>query len=68
MFNAINGRPVEGWSSLIVMVLLLGGLQMAMMSVLGEYLWHTLDEARRHPRYIVEVVTQGGSGKNQAAP
>jgi polyisoprenyl-phosphate glycosyltransferase len=58
IFNAINGEPVQGWSSMIVVVLLLGGMQMVMMGVLGEYLWRALDEARRRPRYIVEAATE----------
>ena len=57
IFNALRGNPVEGWSSLIVVVLLVGGIQMVMMGVLGEYLWRALDEARRRPRYIVEGST-----------
>jgi dolichol-phosphate mannosyltransferase len=52
--NAILGRPMEGWSSLMVVVLLIGGVQMAMLGVLGEYLWRALDEARGRPLYIVE--------------
>src|SRR5205823_9479410 len=39
--NAFCGRPVEGWSSLMVVVLLLGGFQLLMLGVLGEYLWRT---------------------------
>jgi len=58
VFNAIRGDPIQGWSSLIVVVLLLGGMQMIMMGVLGEYLWRALDEARRRPRYIVELATE----------
>jgi dolichol-phosphate mannosyltransferase len=46
--------PVEGWSSLMVVVLVIGGLNMVMLGVLGEYMWRTLDEARRRPRYNVE--------------
>jgi dolichol-phosphate mannosyltransferase len=57
VFNALHGQPVEGWSSMIVVVLLLGGAQMLMMGVLGEYLWRALDEARRRPRYIIEKTT-----------
>lgn len=56
--NAIVGQPVEGWSSLIVIVLILGGIQMLMMGVLGEYLWRALDESRRRPRFIVEETTR----------
>jgi dolichol-phosphate mannosyltransferase len=38
----------------MVVVLVLGGLQMLMMGVLGEYLWRALDESRRRPKYIIE--------------
>jgi dolichol-phosphate mannosyltransferase len=55
--NAINGRPAEGWSSLMVVVLVIGGIQMLMMGVLGEYLWRTLDESRRRPRFLIETTT-----------
>lgn len=48
-------RPVEGWTSLMLVVLILGGLQMIMLGIIGEYLWRTLDEARGRPRYILET-------------
>lgn len=52
--NGIVGKPVEGWSSLMVVVLILGGVQMVMLGILGEYLWRALDESRGRPRYIIE--------------
>jgi len=55
--NAILGKPPEGWSSLMIVVLVLGGVQMLMMGVLGEYLWRALDEIRRRPRYLVQERT-----------
>jgi hypothetical protein len=55
--NALAGRPPQGWASLMVAVLVLGGLQMVMMGVLGEYLWRALDEARRRPPYLIEAMT-----------
>jgi dolichol-phosphate mannosyltransferase len=55
--NAVNGRPPEGWSSLMVTVLLLGGVQMLMLGVLGEYVWRALEEARRRPKYLIEART-----------
>ncbi|GAB4549223.1 MAG: glycosyltransferase family 2 protein [Anaerolineae bacterium] len=57
--NAMVGRPAYGWSSLMVVVLVIGGIQMIMMGVLGEYLWRALDEARRRPRYIIEAILGG---------
>lgn len=56
-YNALNGRPPEGWASLMIVVVVLGGIQMLMMGILGEYLWRALDEARRRPRYLVEAST-----------
>jgi polyisoprenyl-phosphate glycosyltransferase len=53
--HSIGGRPVEGWSSLMVTLLVIGGVQMLMMGVLGEYLWRALDESRQRPRYLVEA-------------
>jgi dolichol-phosphate mannosyltransferase len=48
------GAAIEGWTSLICVVLVVSGVQLIMLGVLGEYLWRTFDESRRRPRYIVE--------------
>ena len=48
------GTHVEGWTSVMLTVLLLGGVQLVMIGVLGEYLWRALDEARARPLYIIE--------------
>jgi dolichol-phosphate mannosyltransferase len=49
----------------MVVVLVVGGIQMLMLGVLGEYVWRALDETRRRPRYLIEASTQPES---QAAP
>jgi dolichol-phosphate mannosyltransferase len=54
VLNAIVGSPPEGWTSLMAVVLFLGGGQMFMLGVLGEYIWRGLDEARSRPRYLIE--------------
>ncbi len=56
--NAINGEEVSGWSSLMVVLLLLGGIQMVMFGVLGEYLGRNLDESRNRPLYFLERTTR----------
>jgi glycosyltransferase involved in cell wall biosynthesis len=43
-------QQITGWTSIMVVVLVLGGLQMIMNGVIGEYVWRTLDEARGRPR------------------
>jgi len=57
VFDALRGLPPQGWASLMVVVLVLGGIQMVMLGVLGEYLWRALDESRRRPRYLIEATT-----------
>jgi dolichol-phosphate mannosyltransferase len=48
------GTRVQGWTSVMLAVLLLGGVQLLMIGVLGEYLQRILEEARARPLYIVE--------------
>jgi len=50
----MTSTPIQGWSSLVVVVLVTGGVQMMMLGVLGEYLWRTLEAARHRPTYFVE--------------
>jgi dolichol-phosphate mannosyltransferase len=52
--NAFRGHPIPGWASLMVVVLILGGFQLLMLGVLGEYLWRAFDETRGRPRYVIE--------------
>jgi len=47
-------RPVEGWASLMVVLLMVSGVQMMMLGILGEYLWRTFDSARMRPVFIVK--------------
>jgi polyisoprenyl-phosphate glycosyltransferase len=46
-----------GWTSIVVLVLTLGGLQMLMLGVLGEYFARMIDEVRPRPRYIIERIS-----------
>ena len=50
----VYGTHVEGWTSVMLAVLVLGGIQLVMAGVLGEYLWRVLDESRRRPLYVVD--------------
>ena len=48
------GDPIPGYASLMIVVLIIGGLQMLMLGVLGEYLWRNLEESRKRPLYLIE--------------
>lgn len=53
------GGPVEGWSSLIVLVLVLSGMQLTILGIVGEYLWRNLDETRKRPLFFIEKRSDG---------
>lgn len=50
---AIN---VPGWTTLMVFILFLGGVQLILIGVLGEYLGRIYEEIKRRPLYVVEEV------------
>jgi polyisoprenyl-phosphate glycosyltransferase len=53
---ATGGGKFE-WLVLLGAMLFLGGLQLVMIGVVGEYIWRTLADARRRPQYLVEETT-----------
>jgi dolichol-phosphate mannosyltransferase len=57
---------IEGWSSLMVVLLFVSGVQMLMLGVLGEYLWRNLEETRRRPRFVVDRIVNGSRHKSPA--
>lgn len=54
----IVGTPVQGWATLMCLVLFSTGLILLMLGLLGEYLWRTLDSSRNRPVFIVETVNE----------
>jgi glycosyltransferase involved in cell wall biosynthesis len=52
----VRGNPVKGWSPLMIVILVMGGLQMLMLGVIGEYLWRTLAQVRNREPYIIETI------------
>jgi dolichol-phosphate mannosyltransferase len=55
--RGISGGEVDGWRVAVAALLVVGGLQLAALGVLGEYLWRTLDETRGRPRFLIEEAT-----------
>lgn len=50
------GTEVRGWVPIIVVLSFNSGIQMAMLGVLGEYLWRMLDEVRRRPQFVIDEI------------
>jgi dolichol-phosphate mannosyltransferase len=48
------GKTVAGWASLAVLILLIGGVQLIMLGIVGEYIARIFDESKNRPLYIIE--------------
>lgn len=56
----VSGRTVEGWTSVMVVVLVLGSSQLMVLGLIGEYLGRLYLEAKHRPLFIIES-TSGGT-------
>ena len=52
----VHGFPLHGWTSLIVAVLFLGGVQLICLGILGEYVGRIYDEVRARPPFVIATV------------
>ena len=66
IWNRVVGTPAPGWTETTSLILLLGGMQMLMLGILGEYTWRALSAARRRPVYLIEAMA--GRFKGQSPP
>lgn len=68
IFYKLLGYAQPGWAETVVLILVLGGAQMMMLGVLGEYLWRTLDETRSRPLFFIEDQTGPPVGSDERSP
>lgn len=47
-------NAVSGWTSLLAGILFIGGMQMVMIGILGEYLGKLFIESKKRPNYIIK--------------
>lgn len=47
------GLASPGWPSVMVAILFMGGMQMIMLGVLGEYIWRGNEQSKGRPQYVV---------------
>jgi len=50
------GNPIKGWAPLMIVILVIGGFQLLMLGVIGEYLWRTLSQVRNRDMYVIDTV------------
>jgi hypothetical protein len=66
--TVLFGRDVPGYPSLVVGMMVIGGVQLFMIGVLGEYIGKMLSEAKQRPVYFVaEHLTKSAERRKSAA-
>jgi glycosyltransferase involved in cell wall biosynthesis len=60
---------VPGYSAIIIVIVFFGGVMSLGLGILGQYLWLTLNNARRRPNYIIANIEKWdrGSDREQVA-
>jgi polyisoprenyl-phosphate glycosyltransferase len=58
----LSGQSIQGWTSLMLVVVVLGAVQMFVLALMGEYIGRLYNEAKRRPLYIVQEVVGGERG------
>jgi len=53
MKTELWGDPVQGWPTLMAVVLFLGGVQLVALGIIGEYLGRLYLEAKQRPLYLI---------------
>jgi dolichol-phosphate mannosyltransferase len=64
----LSGKAVPGWTSLMAVVALLGGVQLFFLGILGEYVGRLYDQSKGRPLFIIESVVVGERAAAREAP
>jgi polyisoprenyl-phosphate glycosyltransferase len=59
----MSGKSIQGWTSLMLVVVVLGAIQMFVLSMIGEYMGRLYNQAKQRPLYIVQDVVGGAVSK-----
>ena len=65
MYGWLFLDTVRGWTSLMTVVLLLGGAQMFILGVFGEYIGRLYVEAKRRPLFVIKEIARSGDHRSK---
>lgn len=56
VFKYLNGDTYPGWTSVMVLILFLFGLNFAFLGIIGEYLGKIFIETKQRPSYVINTI------------
>ena len=62
LYAWISGHSIQGWTSLMLVVVVLGAVQMFVLALMGEYIGRLYNEAKGRPLYVVQEIA-GATGR-----
>lgn len=65
LMRFLTGNSVEGFTTVILLILIVGGFLMLSLGIIGHYIARIYEEVKGRPRYIIRRVT--GNAKGTAA-
>jgi len=54
----VDDKPLEGWTTLVVLVLFMGGMILVSLGMIGEYLGRVYLSINQRPQFVVREITQ----------
>ena len=58
----LTGTAVEGFTTVILLILIIGGFIMISLGIIGHYLARIYEEVKGRPKYIISKVTENVMG------
>jgi dolichol-phosphate mannosyltransferase len=55
-YTWLSGNTIQGWTSLMLIVVVIGAVQMFVLGLMGEYIGRLYNESKRRPLYVVQEV------------
>ena len=59
----LSGDSIQGWTSLMLVVVILGAVQMSVLGLMGEYIGRLYSQAKQRPLYIIQEIAGRTDGQ-----
>lgn len=68
LIRYFSGHAVEGYTTLLIVMLFIGSAVMMSLGIIGYYIARIYEEVKRRPRYIVSKIIRGGDTNEKVDP